>query len=200
MRTTIKCDQHEKYSVSAFLQFFIEKVIFVLYFQSWPPLFEGVELYPEKKMEQPQVNLYDLASKLSAITLFVTTERFLRDRVPFFVVKCGPITVTYKSVPRIYGRSFCVSGKEVDTWPLMSNPLPVIGIVAAYLYFVLKLGPALMKNREPLNIKPVMLAYNLYQTLSNAHIVLLVRIISTFSLFELTRERNISSHILSIFS
>lgn len=64
-----------------------------------------------------------------------------------------------------------VSGKEVDRWFLMSSPIPVIGIVAAYLMFVIKLGPDFMKDRKPLNIKPIIMLYNLYQTLFNFYIV-----------------------------
>jgi hypothetical protein len=54
---------------------------------------------------------------------------------------------------------------------LMSNPVPVVGIVAAYLIFVVKVGPEIMKDRKPLNIKPIITIYNLYQTLFNFLIV-----------------------------
>lgn len=56
----------------------------------------------------------------------------------------------------------------------MSSPWPVLSIVAFYLLFVTKLGPDLMKDRNPFNIKPVILIYNLYQTIFNAYIVSLV--------------------------
>lgn len=59
----------------------------------------------------------------------------------------------------------------------MGSPLPVIGIVAAYLLFVVKLGPEFMKDRKPLNIKPIMTCYNLYQAMFNFYIVVQVRII-----------------------
>lgn len=63
------------------------------------------------------------------------------------------------------------AGKEVDTWFLMSSPLPVLGVVALYLLFVTKYGPEFMKDRKPLNIKFIILVYNLYQTIYNAFIV-----------------------------
>lgn len=66
---------------------------------------------------------------------------------------------------------FLQASKEVDKWFLMGSPWPVLMIVSAYLLFVLKIGPDYMKNRKPLNIKGIMLIYNLYQTLANAHIV-----------------------------
>lgn len=66
---------------------------------------------------------------------------------------------------------FLISSKEVDTWFLMSNPLPVLGVVALYLLFVTKYGPEFMKDRKPLNIKFIILVYNFYQTIYNAFIV-----------------------------
>lgn len=47
----------------------------------------------------------------------------------------------------------------------MQSPFPVITILVIYLYFVLKLGPELMKNREAFNLKGVMIAYNAYQVI-----------------------------------
>lgn len=69
-----------------------------------------------------------------------------------------------------------VTGREVDKWFLMSSPMPVISIVALYLLLVIKIGPEFMKDRKPLNIKPLILVYNLYQTISNLLIVIKVRI------------------------
>ena len=43
---------------------------------------------------------------------------------------------------------------------MMENPLPALFIVGIYLYFVLKLGPRLMENREPMKMKPVLIIYN----------------------------------------
>lgn len=53
----------------------------------------------------------------------------------------------------------------------MSSPYPVIAIVIAYLVFVLKLGPEYMKDKNPLNIKPAILVYNLFQTCFNFFMV-----------------------------
>lgn len=64
--------------------------------------------------------------------------------------------------------------EDVDGWFLMQSPWPVIGIVMAYLAFVIKIGPDYMKDRKPLNIKPIILVYNLYQTFYNAFIVQVV--------------------------
>lgn len=61
-----------------------------------------------------------------------------------------------------------IDGKRdplVDSWLFMQSPLPVTAILLIYLYFVLKLGPQLMKNRAPFQLKNVMIAYNAYQVL-----------------------------------
>lgn len=47
----------------------------------------------------------------------------------------------------------------------MQSPIPVITILASYLYFVLKLGPQWMARRKPFEIQPLLVAYNGYQVL-----------------------------------
>jgi len=55
-----------------------------------------------------------------------------------------------------------------DSWPLMSSIWPTTFICIAYVYIVKVAGPNFMKNREPYNIKGIMIAYNLFQTLFSA--------------------------------
>ncbi|XP_022177785.1 elongation of very long chain fatty acids protein 4-like [Myzus persicae] len=64
-----------------------------------------------------------------------------------------------------------VFDEVVDSWPLMSSPWPVLSILSMYLFFVLKLGPNMMENRKPFNIKYVMLLYNAIQTIYNGWLV-----------------------------
>ncbi|KPP73670.1 elongation of very long chain fatty acids protein 7-like [Scleropages formosus] len=45
-------------------------------------------------------------------------------------------------------------------WLLMSNPLPQTIIIASYIYFVWSLGPRLMENRKPFDLKQVLIIYN----------------------------------------
>lgn len=45
----------------------------------------------------------------------------------------------------------------------MRSPYPLIALIAFYLYFVLKLGPKLMQNREPFELTRVLIFYNAYQ-------------------------------------
>jgi len=50
---------------------------------------------------------------------------------------------------------------RVAHMPLMSSgPWSVLAIIAGYLYFVKVYGPALMKDRKPVPLKEVMVAYN----------------------------------------
>lgn len=43
---------------------------------------------------------------------------------------------------------------------LMSSPLPQTIIISAYIYFVTSLGPRLMENRKPFDLKKVLIVYN----------------------------------------
>jgi len=57
-----------------------------------------------------------------------------------------------------------------DGWLLMDSIWPTIALSASYYLIVRYIGPRLMKNREPFNLKYVMLAYNLFQTVFNSWI------------------------------
>uniref|UniRef100_A0A0K8VDZ8 Elongation of very long chain fatty acids protein n=1 Tax=Bactrocera latifrons TaxID=174628 RepID=A0A0K8VDZ8_BACLA len=63
---------------------------------------------------------------------------------------------------RISGLSKGVD-ETVDSWFLMSSPGPVVSIVGLYLLFVLKIGPAYMRDRKPYDLKKVMVIYNAFQ-------------------------------------
>ncbi|CAH0554789.1 unnamed protein product [Brassicogethes aeneus] len=54
-------------------------------------------------------------------------------------------------------------------WFLVDSILPVLTMAVIYLLFVLKLGPKLMENRKPFEIKNVLIFYNLFQVLLSAY-------------------------------
>ncbi|VEN54526.1 unnamed protein product [Callosobruchus maculatus] len=54
--------------------------------------------------------------------------------------------------------------------PLMSSPLYPLAIIFCYFYFIYNLGPRLMQNRKPFELKNVLIAYNAIQILSNLYI------------------------------
>lgn len=56
-------------------------------------------------------------------------------------------------------------------WPLTGNPLPVLVITAAYLYFVKVGGPRWMSNRKPFDLRACIFVYNLSAALLSAYFV-----------------------------
>ncbi|XP_041976247.1 elongation of very long chain fatty acids protein-like isoform X2 [Aricia agestis] len=61
--------------------------------------------------------------------------------------------------------------EETDELPLMATPGPVLIILAVYLLFVLKVGPALMTKREPFKLTGVLLLYNTIQVVLSMYMV-----------------------------
>lgn len=51
----------------------------------------------------------------------------------------------------------------IDSWPLMGSPVQLVSIFAAYLIFVLKIGPKFMKDRKPFNLEGFIRCYNIFQ-------------------------------------
>nr|XP_055023619.1 elongation of very long chain fatty acids protein 7a [Misgurnus anguillicaudatus] len=49
---------------------------------------------------------------------------------------------------------------RTEDWLLMSSPLPQTIIISLYIYFVVSLGPRLMENRKPFELKRVLVVYN----------------------------------------
>lgn len=62
--------------------------------------------------------------------------------------------------------------QRVKDWPLMQNPLPTILICISYVIIVKYLGPYLMKNREPLKIRWLMVFYNFFMVIISLYIFL----------------------------
>lgn len=56
-----------------------------------------------------------------------------------------------------------VSDQRVKGWFLMGSPLPTLCICLSYVYLVKVLGPKLMENRKPFELKRVLIYYNLFQ-------------------------------------
>lgn len=60
---------------------------------------------------------------------------------------------------------------RIATYPLMGTPWLMTGILLSYLYFVLSLGPRIMANRKPLNLKKFMVVYNFSMVVLSLFIV-----------------------------
>lgn len=56
--------------------------------------------------------------------------------------------------------SYVISDPRTKDWLLMSSPLPQTLIIVFYIYFVMSLGPRLMENRKPFDLKRVLVIYN----------------------------------------
>ncbi|XP_066155616.1 very long chain fatty acid elongase AAEL008004-like [Euwallacea fornicatus] len=57
------------------------------------------------------------------------------------------------------------SDQRVKDWFLMSSPLPTLCICITYVYIVKFLGPKLMENRKPFELKKLLIYYNLFQVM-----------------------------------
>ncbi|XP_060650422.1 elongation of very long chain fatty acids protein 7 [Drosophila nasuta] len=57
------------------------------------------------------------------------------------------------------------SDQRTRDYPLMSSPFPTIAISLSYAYFVKVLGPKLMENRKPFELRKVLIVYNALQVL-----------------------------------
>ncbi|CAH2310508.1 elongation of very long chain fatty acids 1 [Pelobates cultripes] len=50
--------------------------------------------------------------------------------------------------------------ERIYHYPLMQSPFLPAAILLSYVYFVLSLGPRIMANRKPFDLKPLMVVYN----------------------------------------
>ena len=55
---------------------------------------------------------------------------------------------------------FPLSDPRMTMYPLMQTPVAMSAILLCYLFFVLYLGPRIMANRKPLQLKEAMITYN----------------------------------------
>lgn len=56
-----------------------------------------------------------------------------------------------------------ISDPRVNDWPLMDSPVPTLVMVTVYLYTVVLLGPRLMANRKPFQLRNILVVYNAAQ-------------------------------------
>uniref|UniRef100_A0AAV2L2I7 Elongation of very long chain fatty acids protein 1 n=1 Tax=Knipowitschia caucasica TaxID=637954 RepID=A0AAV2L2I7_KNICA len=60
---------------------------------------------------------------------------------------------------------------RIKPYFLMSSPVPMSGILLCYLFFVLHLGPRIMANRKPFQLKEAMIVYNFVLVALSIYIV-----------------------------
>nr|QUW17306.1 elongation of very long-chain fatty acids 4 [Marinogammarus marinus] len=76
-----------------------------------------------------------------------------------------------------YSWCLSLSDKRVANWPLMASPWPTLALAAAYLTIV-RVGPALMRNRKPYEFRHVLIVYNLAVMMLNLYIGLELAVVS----------------------
>lgn len=57
------------------------------------------------------------------------------------------------------------SDERVKDWPLMSSPIPTLAICLTYAFIVKVVGPKLMENRKPFELKNTLIIYNALQVI-----------------------------------
>lgn len=62
------------------------------------------------------------------------------------------------------------SDPRVKDWPMMSSPFPTLALCIFYVYFSKSLAPKLMENRKPMDLRKILVYYNLFQTIFSAWI------------------------------
>ncbi|XP_043518943.1 elongation of very long chain fatty acids protein AAEL008004 isoform X3 [Frieseomelitta varia] len=58
--------------------------------------------------------------------------------------------------------------QRTTNWFMMSSPFPTLFICLSYVYVVKVLGPKLMENRKPFQLKNTLVVYNLFQVMFSA--------------------------------
>ncbi|XP_797869.3 elongation of very long chain fatty acids protein 4 [Strongylocentrotus purpuratus] len=71
----------------------------------------------------------------------------------------GPITSFIDRISDVYNSTLSKGDARVEEWPLMQSPLPCAIILVAYFIF-LHVGPKMMENQKPFELKPVLVLYN----------------------------------------
>ncbi|ELW66255.1 Elongation of very long chain fatty acids protein 7 [Tupaia chinensis] len=71
---------------------------------------------------------------------------------------------------RLYDNWIKDADPRVEDWLLMSSPLPQTIILGIYVYFVTSLGPKLMENRKPFELKKAMITYNFFIVLFSVYL------------------------------
>lgn len=57
------------------------------------------------------------------------------------------------------------SDPRVADWPMMSSPVPTLALCIFYAYFSKSLAPRIMEKRKPMDLRNVLVGYNLFQTI-----------------------------------
>uniref|UniRef100_A0A8I5N1D9 Elongation of very long chain fatty acids protein n=1 Tax=Papio anubis TaxID=9555 RepID=A0A8I5N1D9_PAPAN len=76
------------------------------------------------------------------------------------------VSTALNDTVEFYRWTWSIADKRVENWPLMQSPWPTLSISTLYLLFVW-LGPKWMKDREPFQMRLVLIIYNFGMVLLN---------------------------------
>ena len=76
---------------------------------------------------------------------------------------------TPQNFVEFYNELWNVRDRRLDDWFMMSSIWPTVTLCVFYWYCSIVLGPWLMKNREPLELKYPIQIYNVFVTLLSAY-------------------------------
>ncbi|XP_005083929.2 elongation of very long chain fatty acids protein 1 isoform X1 [Mesocricetus auratus] len=65
-----------------------------------------------------------------------------------------------EAVTNLYQELMKYADPRIQNYPLMGSPLLITSILLTYVYFVLSLGPRIMANRKPFQLRGFMIVYN----------------------------------------
>ncbi|XP_043317566.1 elongation of very long chain fatty acids protein 1 isoform X2 [Cervus elaphus] len=72
----------------------------------------------------------------------------------------GESLARMEAVVNVYQEMMKHADPRVQGYPLMGSPLLMTSILLTYVYFVLSLGPRIMANRKPFQLRGFMVVYN----------------------------------------
>ncbi|XP_044754274.1 elongation of very long chain fatty acids protein AAEL008004-like [Coccinella septempunctata] len=82
------------------------------------------------------------------------------------------MAVTYNPFSIINNYMNKYQDSRTANWLFMSSPFYTLGICLSYVYIVKVLGPKLMENRKPFQLRRVLIAYNFLQVLFSLYLFL----------------------------
>lgn len=77
---------------------------------------------------------------------------------------------------------------------MMSSPFPTLALCIFYAYFSKSLAPKIMANRKALDLRQVLVVYNLFQTIFSAWIFYEVSILVHY--FKIVRIKTRNNHAI----
>lgn len=103
------------------------------------------------------------------LTCFVSTLYF---------VLCSPnmsvlTPAIWTNVTRRYDEFMAHGDERIVRYPMMQSPGPTLSLCFAYLVFVKVIGPKLMANRKPMELRVPMIIYNFAMVLLNGYMFIM---------------------------